>query len=70
MYEGKWIADKRNGGPQDKCKMRFLDGSVYKGQFIQDQADGIGQVEDSLSNIYLMEASAEKEKGAITNGRL
>jgi hypothetical protein len=53
--------------------MRFLNGSLYQGQFISDKADGNGQIEDQHGNFFQVEqgiAEDAHDAGCIINGRL
>lgn len=53
--------------------MKFLNGGTYKGQFINDQADGDCQYEDASKNLFQNETGVEKDSkdtGALMNGRL
>lgn len=53
--------------------MKFTNGGSYKGQFIGDQADGVGQYEDIHGNLFQVEQGVEKDGrdgGCIVNCRL
>ena len=56
--------------------MYFTDGKNYKGQFIDDRADGNVSIEDANHNHFQVEQGiltgeeAGKDTGALINGRL
>lgn len=48
-YEGEFKKGKRNG----TGVMKFRDGKVYKGQFVEDEAEGYGEVYDDKGNLLV-----------------
>ena len=53
--------------------MLFADGKLYKGQFIEDRADGNVSIEDRNHNHFQVEQGIQdggKDTGGLINGRL
>ena len=81
VYDGEWEADKRRA--PKLARMLFADGTMYKGQFNNDIADGQFSVEDPAHALFQAETGTKPiddpddpekkgfhDTGGLVNGRL